>query len=451
MKYKPLTRHLIGVVLLLALLIAGCRAAPGAQPNASATMFAPASGPATATPSPIPPTPFVFFPPILTPTATPTPPGRTLPAAPSGIWISVEELARLPMSGEAWQDVVETADGELDAPNIAGYTSYHDVQTLAVALVYARTGNPAYQAKAATAIRSVMGTEYTGLQREDGTAVGALAVTAGRNLASYIFAADLIDLAGYDPALDETFRTWIESMLHLEWGDGSIANHDAVRANNHGRMAGASRAAVAAYLGDEAELAEIARVFKGFLGDRQIYADFNFNRDLSWQADLAAPVGINPRGAIRDGFAIGGALTEEMRRGCSFQLPPCATNYPWEALQGIVVEAVVLYRQGYDAWNWEDQAILRAVQFLYDLHLAYPEDEWWSAGDDRWIPWLINAVYGTDFPTESARRGKNMGWTDWTHAPQPAATLPPPAATPLAPGGTLPPPQGTPTPSGGTP
>ena len=38
-------------------------------------------------------------------------------------------------------------------------------------------------------------------------------------------------------------------------------------------------------------------------------------------------------------------------------------------------------------------------------------------GDDIWQPWLVNAVYGTDFPVESPTDpGKNMGWTDWTHS-----------------------------------
>ena len=45
---------------------------------------------------------------------------------------------------------------------MAGYTANHDVQTLAVALVYARTGQGWYRAKAAEAIRAVMGTEQTG-------------------------------------------------------------------------------------------------------------------------------------------------------------------------------------------------------------------------------------------------------------------------------------------------
>jgi hypothetical protein len=334
-----------------------------------------------------------------------------------GIWISAAELASRPMSGSAWEKLKATADGELGEPNVAGYTANHDVNTLAVALVYARTAEPGYRQKAAEAIISAIGTEYSGRRSGPDSQQGALAVTVSRNLVSYVIAADLIDLEEYDVQMDAEFRSWIDGLRYVEWPDHSLIYNHMVRANNHGQMAGASRAAIAAYLGDEVELAHTAQVLKGFLGDREIYAAFDFPRDLSWQADPSQQVGINPTGSTRDGFSIDGALTEEMRRGCSFQIPPCPINYPWEALQGLLVDAMILYRQGYDVWNWEDQAILRAVQFLYDLDRQYPEGEWWAKGDDRWVPWLINYIYGTNFPTEQARIGKNMGWTDWTHAP----------------------------------
>lgn len=321
------------------------------------------------------------------------------------------------MEGRAWEQLVAAADGELEEANMAGYTANHDVETLAVALVYSRTGEEAYREKAAQAIRAAMGTEYTGLQKGPGSTQGALAVIVGRNLVSYVIAADLIELAQYDPGLDAEFRTWMEELIHVEWNDGSVVSEDERRANNHGRMAGGSRAAVAAYLGDSEELSRTAMVFKGFLGDREIYAGFDYPFDLSWQADPSQPVGINPPGVVKEGFEINGALPEEMRRGCSFQLPPCQTNYPWEGLQGIVVEANILHRQGFDVWNWEDQAILRSVQFMHDLQQAYQDTAWWAEGDDTWIPWLINDVYGTDFPTDEADIGKNMSWTDWTHAP----------------------------------
>jgi len=158
-------------------------------------------------------------------------------------------------------------------------------------------------------------------------------------------------------------------------------------------------------------------VFRGFLGDRASYDAFLWTQDLSWQADEDAPVGINPVGAVKQGVDIDGALPEEMRRGDSFQSPPEPTGYVWEALQGILVEAVILDRAGYDVFRWEDQAILRAVHFIHDLQDQYPDAGWWATGDDTWVPWVVNAAYGTAFPTDPAAVGKCMGWTDWTHAP----------------------------------
>lgn len=342
--------------------------------------------------------------------------GRPRSGKPGPMWVSPERLALLPMAGRAWAAVKKAADGDLGQPNLAGYTSNHDVKTLAVGLVYARTGDDLYRHKAAAAIMSAIGTEHTGLQEGRGSQQGALAVTTGRNLASYVIAANLIRMEDYDPEMDRTFRTWIGSLRHEQWSDNSLIFNDERRANNHGHMAGASRAAIAVYLGDMDDLRRTVRVFKGFLGDRESYTGFLFKRDTSWQADPFAPVGINPAGAMLNGFSVDGAQPEEMRRGCPFRIPPCRTQYPWEGLQGIMVEAVILANQGYDVWNWSDQAILRAVKFLEQLDTRYPDDGWWAAGDDNWVPWVVNFVYGTDFPTAKARPGKNMGWTDWTHS-----------------------------------
>lgn len=424
----------VAATLLSLALFTGCTAAAAPPPTSTSTVIAVTAITEALIPEAVTATParsssassMLLAPtliptPTRTPTVTPiptaTPPARTLDPVPEGIWISVEELAALPMEGVAWERLEASADDDLEEPNMAGYTANSDVQALAIALVYARTGEEAYREKAAEAIAAVMGTEYTGLQKGPGSEQGALAVIVGRNLVSYVIAADLIELDGYDPELDEAFREWIAELIYVEWADGSVVQEHQRRANNHGHMAGASRAAVAAYLGDEIELLRTAQVFKGVLGDREAYTGFSFRQDLSWQADPETPVGINPAGAMKDGFNVDGAQPEEMRRGCSFRIPPCHTDYPWEALQGIVVQANILHRQGFDAWNWEDQAILRAVQFLERLQEDFPFDGWWADGDDTWMPWVINQVYDTDFPTDPAQRGKNMGWTDWTHAP----------------------------------
>jgi hypothetical protein len=318
-----------------------------------------------------------------------------------GIWISPAELATVPMSGAAWQQLKAAADGNLGTPNIADQDSNHDVNTLAVALVYARTGNPAYRTKAANAIMSAIGTE-----------AGGRTLALGRNLVGYIIAADLIDLRSYDAAKDQRFRAWL-SAVRRETLDGKtlISTHEQ-RPNNWGTHAGASRIAADLYLGDTADLQRAATVFKGWLGDRSAYAGFDYG-DLSWQADPKKPVGVNPAGAVKNGRAIDGAFPDDMRRGCGFRWPPCKTNYPWGAMEGAVVQAQLLARAGYDAWHWSDNALLRATQFLFNLsHEA--GRSWWATGDDEWMPWVVNHAYGTRFPTAMpAHAGKNMGWTDW--------------------------------------
>jgi Alginate lyase len=264
------------------------------------------------------------------------------------------------------------------------------------------TGGAAYRAKAAAAIAAAIGTE-----------AGGRTLALGRNLASYVLAADLIALARADAALDARFRAWLRQVT-AEVLDGRtlISTHEE-RPNNWGTMAGASRIAVDLYLGDRTDLDRAATVFRGWLGDRTAYTGFAFG-EPSWQADPGAPVGVNPPGAAKAGLDIGGALPDDMRRGCSFTLPPCHTGYAWEALQGALLQAELLSRHGYPAFGWGDDALLRAALFLDRLNRLY--GGWWADGDDAWQPWVVNHAYGTSFPaTTPARSGKILGWTDWVY------------------------------------
>jgi len=179
-------------------------------------------------------------------------------------------------------------------------------------------------------------------------------------------------------------------------------------------MAGAARIAADAYLGDRADLNRAAAVFRGWLGDRGAYTGFEYG-DLSYQADPSAPVGVNPPGASRDGVPVDGALPDDMRRGCPLAPTPCHTDYAWEALQGAVVQAELLWRQGYDAWSWSSQGLLRAARYLQGLDARF--GGWWATADDTWQPWLLNHAYHASLPAASpSSPGKVMGWTDWTHA-----------------------------------
>jgi hypothetical protein len=312
-----------------------------------------------------------------------------------GIWITREELMKLPTNSPAWEYLKSEADQDPGTPNISDQDEMNDVYVMAKALVYARTGELRYRNEVISNLMAVIGTES-----------GGRTLALGRNLASYVIAADLIDLPE-NPEQNQVFSDWLRFVQNELLEDRTLISTNEERPNNWGTMAGASRAAIARYLGDSAELDRVAQVFKGYLGDRSSYSGFSFG-ELDWQSDPKQPVGVNPKGAMKEGHSIDGVLPDDMRRGGEYHWPPGETDYPWEALQGAVVQAEILSRAGYPAWEWQDKALLRAVQFLYQIG--------WEANDDEeWVIWLINSAYKTNYPASfDARPGKIMGWTSWT-------------------------------------
>lgn len=355
-----------------------------------------------------------------------------------GIWLTRAEVIRLPDRGPAWDQVRKLATEPMGNADLANQDSDHDVHVLAAALAYARTGDESLRQKARAGVMAAIGTER-----------GGRTLALARGLVAYVVAADLIDMRRYDPGGDRVFRSWLARVrnetLEPAANPTLVLTHE-LRPNNWGTHAGASRIAADIYLGDRPDLVRAAAVFKGWLGDRVVYHGFRYGEDLSWQADPAAAVGVDPPGASKDGESIDGALPDDMRRGCSLRFPPCPTLYPWEAMQGAVVQAELLSRQGFDAWNWDEQALRRAATFLFDLHRRYGDEKWGAPGGDAWIPWLLNARYGTRFPvTSPASPGKGMGFTDWTAAepcnagdctkPRGELRAVSPVAAPRAPGG----------------
>lgn len=313
-----------------------------------------------------------------------------------GIWISKAEVMALPMSGPAWSQLEREANRPAGTLNLADQNAPGNVRVMAKALVYARTGEEVYRQEVIEACERVMGTER-----------GGRTLALGRNLIAYVIAADLVELP-FD--LATRFRAWLRSVRHEKLDGMTLVETHEVRPNNWGTHAGASRAAIAAYLDDRAELARVAQVFRGWLGDRSAYAGFEFG-DLSWQADPRQPVGINPKGAKRGPFSIDGVLPDDQRRAGGFAYPFPRENYVYGALAGALAQAVILHRAGYDVWNWQDKALLRAFNWLHE-QARFPAE-----GDDTWEPHVINYYYGTSFPAPMpARPGKNVGWTDWTHA-----------------------------------
>jgi hypothetical protein len=233
----------------------------------------------------------------------------------------------------------------------------------------------------------------------------------GRELGAYVISADLIDLQSFNPTLDARFRTTLMALrtIYTPGAASSIIDCHERRPSNWGSHCGATRIAIAAYLGDTADLARAAQVFKGYLGDRAAYSGFEYG-DLSWQCDPTRPVGINPVGCVKNGLSLDGVLPDDQRRGGTFTTSPPQENYVWEAMQGLVAQAVMLERAGYAPFEWSDRALLRAARWLHDVN-GFP-----AVGDDTWQPPVLNDAYGTSFPEQiPSRAGKNVGWTDWTH------------------------------------
>lgn len=325
----------------------------------------------------------------------PSPP----PTTGKEIWIGKAELQRLPTSGPAWEALLEASRNPATRPRLSDQEDMTNVWVLAKALVHARTGDPRLRQEVIEACLAAMGTEE-----------GARSLAIGRELGSYVLAADLV---GLPPEADARFRPWLQTMLGTDFQGRTIRSTQEDRPNNWGLHAGATRTAIARYLGDQGELERAAKVFKGYLGDRIAYAEFRYGA-LDWQANPRQPVGINGVGALIRGHDVDGVLPDDQRRCCKgFTWPPPHENYVYEGLQGALATAVMLHRAGYDVWNWGDRALFRAFRWLHTV-ADFP-----AKGDDTWQPHVINHYYGTDFPAPvPSRPGKSVGYTDWTHGPE---------------------------------
>lgn len=316
-----------------------------------------------------------------------------------------EDLLALPTSGTAWNNLKNVADGDLGTADISDQDNTHAIRTLGTALVYARTGENVYGDKAHKAVMAAIGTEE-----------GGQTLALGRSLGAYVLAADFIRLHELAPNDDETFRVWLDDVRtkhignHGRWVNLTQTHENT--ANNWGTFAGASRLAASMYLDDTEDVDRVAQIFRGWTGDRSYYDEFQPTAawDGSWACDEDNWVPVNPE-CVKDGINIDGALVEEVSRGGSLSEPPGSSgmSYSWEAMQGVVLQAELLSRAGYDAWNWSDQSLLRATDFL------------WRMGWDieytvqRYVPWIINARYGTDYPTRDAHFGRVFGYTDWLY------------------------------------
>jgi hypothetical protein len=328
----------------------------------------------------------------------PTPPA---PRA-AGMWISAAEVRALPASGAAWAKVREAALDDWGRVDLTDNNSTHDTSTLAGALVAVRTGDTALRGKVRTALAQLARTTSY-----------ARVLEMSRSIPSYVIAADLV---GLDSVQDRQFRQFLSALrtrpLQGHSGGVDLLSTALRSPSNWGAMARAAMTAIDLYLGDRTQLGRIATAHRAFLGDA-VTSQLVWS-DTSWHADPRRKAGINRRRAVVGGSVADGVLPEDQRRTGepTTRSKPAQGSYPWEALQGAMVTAVLLDRAGVVPFAAGDDALLRAFTWLTRTN-ANPAE-----GDDLWQPWLMNSIRGSALPTAATRSpGKNMAWTDWTHAP----------------------------------
>jgi hypothetical protein len=219
----------------------------------------------------------------------------------------------------------------------------------------------------------------------------------------------------------------------------TIANADEHDPANWGAYDGAARAAIAAYLGDTADLARSAAAMKSFLseaGDGRWLFRPDVH-DMSWQCSYPDETGYTPINGLcsRAGKNIDGVMAQDMARAGGFQWPPAFTAYARENLNGRTIQAEILFRAGYtDVFQWGRQGLRRAAQALRRLSATDPR--WWEP--NQLVHRIITTRTGvTWWDLSSTSRGRGVIGVDWTHQPTAAssyidtpAIISAPAATP---------------------
>ncbi|HEX9596145.1 MAG TPA: alginate lyase family protein, partial [Anaerolineales bacterium] len=314
-----------------------------------------------------------------------------------GIWTSAQELATLPMAGEAWQDVFEAGSKSIARPRLSNQNDRTNVLALAAAIVYARTGEVDYKERVSETCEKLAA----------GGNPGGRTLAWARGLGAYALAADLV---GYRTP---EFEQWLRAMA-----DEFLANDKRTlrgmfqeRPNNWGAHAFGSLCAVYRYLGDFEALRQVRDYWVQSLTGPNPGLDYG--EDSTWHAVPTDPRWINPKGMYRDTLNIGGIVPDDMRRGGSFQTPPTYTSYAWEGLQGLLMAARILERANMPVWAEGDSALYRAASALQERFAAKFGERWQASGDDSWQLPFYDQAYGTNWVRDQRglwKNGKSSGW-----------------------------------------
>jgi hypothetical protein len=303
-------------------------------------------------------------------------------------------VAGLPTTGAPWDAVRSVAAGSWSRPDLCDRGNKADVQALAGALVYARTGDAAYRTKVISAIRAAVATQ------RDGCSSAVLAL--GRQLGGWVLAADY---AGYR---DSTFVQWVGQIRtreiggHGRWHQLRFTAGNS--ANNWGIWALASTIAADRYLGDTTALAEDWAIFKGY-GDGTHSFQPTTEYLPGWNCTTYFAIEPGHCGSPDHN----GAPVEDASRSGNTTTPHA--GYVNEALSGLVIQAMLLDRAGMPAWS------VNAGQLHLVADFPVRTGSWNTQSVAYFAGWMINAVYGTAYPAKAGNGGRMFAYTDWLYGP----------------------------------
>ena len=346
-------------------------------------------------------------------------------------------LASLPTSGTAYACMKKTADNAIASASLSTPTSTspwlpnysgQGAETLAAALVYARTGDTRYRDFVIKVNRFVIGSEDS--SSTNGTSSDDRLLATMRQISAYVMAADLVGMdrnvkGSRSGQTSKVWQSWLAALRTKTIGTSSNKTSIVV-VNNHstnwGAWASASRIAIDVYLNDAIDLALAVNRLKLYLGDAtSLTASLtpwvkSSSFDPSWACIPAglsvAFIAVNPSscGPDKDGI-----IVEDASRS-AYAFPTWdnpGIDYSFHAYAAQLVAALLLDRKGYDVWNWGDRALKRIMDRLDRLGVATGNGRNFATH----VSWIPRHFYSVDYPKLPAQAGDTLGYTDWLFGP----------------------------------
>lgn len=313
--------------------------------------------------------------------------------APTGVGPPVADL---PTSGSPFDAIRAAADEPADTPDLTcdQDSRQHPKVTLASALVYAATGDEAYRQQAEALIREAYPTA-----RSCENAILSL----GRQLGAYVLAADYI--AFDDPGFD----AWLTDIRTADLGGHSrwftLRRTAGNTSSNWGIFALASIIAADAYLRDRAALRTDWQIFVGY-GDGSWSFEPTNSYQPEWNCDGYRAIEPGHCGSPDQN----GAPVEDASRE---DYPEPHAGYVNEAMQGYVLQALLLEHAGFPAWEVNDAQICRAARFQERYGITNDHET------GHYVGFAIRErCPGSAYPLpEAAGYGRVFGFTDWLLGP----------------------------------